>query len=337
MATVNGASNSGFEVAVGDTRIVGLYASSSVAVLNAFANVPMQFSTNNSTRMTIDTSGNLLIGATSQNGIITAVGSSQISHKYTGSSSVLFIGQYNSSGDASINNTANGPLVFGTNNTERARIDSSGNFGLACTPRPWVGINAFEVNTGSTTGTAFYAGTGNGAYIGNNLYWDSTTGWTTAYASRASTLLSAINGAFTFQRANAGTPGAAASLTEIVSIGANGLHTAASNGVDQYALDTSGTNLSIANNAVGYPSTNANNFSGLIIVNDVSSTGNVAVFVTGGLAISLISQTGSYFSVTAGTSGKYNVYVSGTSVVIENKSGGTVTFNVMMLRTRASQ
>ena len=68
MATVNGASNSGFEVAVGDTRIVGLYASSSVAVLNAFANVPMQFSTNNTTRMTIDTSGNLLVGTTTTSG-----------------------------------------------------------------------------------------------------------------------------------------------------------------------------------------------------------------------------------------------------------------------------
>jgi hypothetical protein len=80
--------------------------------------------------MTLDASGNLLVGTTSQNGIITAVGSSQISHKYTGSSSVLFIGQYNSSGDASINNTANGPLLFATNNTERARIDSSGNVGI---------------------------------------------------------------------------------------------------------------------------------------------------------------------------------------------------------------
>jgi len=63
--TVNGATNSGFEVAVGDSRIVGLYASSTVAVLNAFASVPLYFSTNNTTQMVITSGGNVGIGTTS--------------------------------------------------------------------------------------------------------------------------------------------------------------------------------------------------------------------------------------------------------------------------------
>jgi hypothetical protein len=77
--------------------------------------------------MTLDASGRLLIGVTSGSRIVTVAGSSQMSHTYTGSSAGLDFGQYNSSGDASINNTANANLLFATNNTERARIDSSGN------------------------------------------------------------------------------------------------------------------------------------------------------------------------------------------------------------------
>ena len=66
--TVNGATNSGFEVAVGDTRIAGFYAASSIAVLNAFANVPLAFSTNNTTQMQLFANGNLFIGASPVDG-----------------------------------------------------------------------------------------------------------------------------------------------------------------------------------------------------------------------------------------------------------------------------
>jgi hypothetical protein len=77
--------------------------------------------------MTLDASGNLAIGHTSPSTRLDVVGSSQIRHQFTGAATGFSIGQYNSSGDASINNGANAPLLFATNNTERARIDSSGN------------------------------------------------------------------------------------------------------------------------------------------------------------------------------------------------------------------
>ena len=73
--TVNGATNSGFEVAVGDTRIAGFYAASSAAVLNAFANVPLYFSTNNTTQMTLTSGGNLGIGTTDIQGKLHVRGS----------------------------------------------------------------------------------------------------------------------------------------------------------------------------------------------------------------------------------------------------------------------
>ena len=71
--------------------------------------------------------GNVGIGATSPNARLDVVGSSQIRQQYTGASNGFQIGQFNSSGDASINNQANANLLLATNNTERMRIDSSGN------------------------------------------------------------------------------------------------------------------------------------------------------------------------------------------------------------------
>ena len=46
-------------------------------------------------------------------------------HKY-GSASAFHYGQYNSTGDASLNNQANAALAFATNNTERVRIYANG-------------------------------------------------------------------------------------------------------------------------------------------------------------------------------------------------------------------
>ena len=83
--------------------------------------------TGGNTALTVDTSGNLGIGTTSPGGRLEVVGASQILQRYTGSATGFSIGQYNASGDASINNGANANLLFATNNTERARIDSSGN------------------------------------------------------------------------------------------------------------------------------------------------------------------------------------------------------------------
>ena len=71
--------------------------------------------TGGTARVTVNSSGRL-----------SSEGTSAIVHKYTGASNPVLLGQYNSSGDASINNQANANLLFATNNTERMRILSSG-------------------------------------------------------------------------------------------------------------------------------------------------------------------------------------------------------------------
>ena len=88
------------------------------------------FRTNDTERMRLTSDGKLGLGTSNPATALSVEGTSQFSHKYTGASSPVLLGQYNSSGDASLNNQANANLLFATNNTERMRIDSSGNVGI---------------------------------------------------------------------------------------------------------------------------------------------------------------------------------------------------------------
>jgi hypothetical protein len=88
--------------------------------------------------MRIDSSGNVGIGTSSPNERVTIAASTsgsyiQICDSSTGTTSGdgLFIGSFN--GAAEIKTKENKELQFGTNNTERARIDSSGNLLLGTT------------------------------------------------------------------------------------------------------------------------------------------------------------------------------------------------------------
>lgn len=71
--------------------------------------------------------GNLGIGTSSPGVKLDIAGTSNIRHTYTGASGGILFGQYNSTGDAQIQNqSTSGIIAFATNNTERMRIDTSG-------------------------------------------------------------------------------------------------------------------------------------------------------------------------------------------------------------------
>jgi hypothetical protein len=81
------------------------------------------------TVLSYNTSGNVGIGTTSPSTILSVEGTNQISHKYNGgggSSAPLYIGQFDSSGNVSINNAANADLWIGTNNSRAMTIKSGG-------------------------------------------------------------------------------------------------------------------------------------------------------------------------------------------------------------------
>lgn len=109
-------------------------------------------------------------------------------------------------------------------------------------------------------------------------------------------------------------------------------------GTATFGIDESaGATLSIANNATATPFGNANNFSGLMIINDPNITGETGMFLIGGSSTVVIaSQTGAFFTTVQGTASKINVYPNSGVITIENKSGFTIGFRVFAIRMRNS-
>ena len=113
--------------------------------------------------MTLDASGNLLVGVTSASysssnrGVINVGGSSGGLLALSSSTNKSYL--FQSGADLLIeNDTASGNLIFGTaSSTERARIDSSGNLLVGSTSSPatvWSGNRTFSYVKGNTAGNS---------------------------------------------------------------------------------------------------------------------------------------------------------------------------------------
>lgn len=109
-------------------------------------------------------------------------------------------------------------------------------------------------------------------------------------------------------------------------------------GTATFGIDESaGTQLSIANDAAATPFGNANNFSGLLMINDPEQTGSTALFIIGASStVVLINQAGSLFTTTQDTASKVNVYANAGVITIQNKQGNTIGFRVFAIRMRNS-
>jgi hypothetical protein len=115
----------------------------------------LQFKTANSERMTIDASGNVGIGETSPTaGVKLHITNATQVNQYlesTGNTTNSIFQNGADGNSAYVFNRANLPLTFGTNNTERMRIDSSGNVGIG-TSSPDAILETSASATGNTVG-----------------------------------------------------------------------------------------------------------------------------------------------------------------------------------------
>lgn len=101
--------------------------SSSGLVATADNSTTLALQTNGTTGLYMDSAQNVGIGTSSPSYKLDINGTSQIRHQYTGSSGGVLLGQYNSTGDAQIQNqSTSGIIAFATNNSERMRFTSSG-------------------------------------------------------------------------------------------------------------------------------------------------------------------------------------------------------------------
>jgi hypothetical protein len=110
-----------------------------------------------------------------------------------------------------------------------------------------------------------------------------------------------------------------------------------SSGTAVFSLDASGgSSISLITNATATPTGNALNFAGLVIINDTTIDGTVAIFCCGGAVAQLIGGDTALYSGTKDTASKVNMYYTAGVLYIQNKTAGTRVYNVMTLRSRNS-
>jgi hypothetical protein len=113
-------------------------------------------STGGAERVRVDASGNVGIG-TSSPGSRLQLNGSDAGLRITGTTNTsgILLSVREDGQEVQLLNSANGAFRFGTNNTERMRIDSSGNVFINSTNFPAVGIEKFGVQGGTTIAAGF--------------------------------------------------------------------------------------------------------------------------------------------------------------------------------------
>jgi trimeric autotransporter adhesin len=112
----------------GTTGDVYLAATADTASLVARASTPLVFGTNNIERVRIDASGNVGIGTNSPSAQFEVYNVSTARIRVNSNANLADFAQNGTS--LFVSNNANGPMILQTNNTERMRIDGSGNVGI---------------------------------------------------------------------------------------------------------------------------------------------------------------------------------------------------------------
>jgi hypothetical protein len=124
------------------------------------------------------------------------------------------------SSNAFVYNRANAYLAFGTNNTERVRIDSSGNVGVGVTPSAWQsGFKEVQVGPGSALGTN---GSVDRTDVAANWYYNGGDKYINATGKGS--IFSQSAGAFSWLQTNtaSGGVGSAMTLTTAMTLDASG-------------------------------------------------------------------------------------------------------------------
>ncbi len=167
--------------------------------------------------MTLDASGNVGIGTTSpiRRLSLNEAASTQVWTGYGQAGTEKLVVGLDASGNGNFLVTANAPAIFSTNNTERMRIDTSGNVGIAVTPNTWSSGKVLEIGN---SGNALWGNSPANVYITENAYYNA--GWKYGVTAGAATYQLNQN-SHAWSIAPSGTAGAAITFTTAMTLDAS--------------------------------------------------------------------------------------------------------------------
>jgi hypothetical protein len=315
-----------------DSLAIG-QAGTNVAYVYQRANQPLIFGTNNTERARFDASGNLLVGTPTSSGAkLTLQANATTGYSLwsindaTLNYSQFYFGGTASSGYQYIRSDgrSTGWISFGTNDTERVRIDISGNLGLGVTPSAWASnFRALDISGGSGGGAVYSATNVPYAGLGTNYY--ESTGSKYKVAGQPATNYLQYNGVHSWYTTGSttGTAGSAISFTQAMTLDASGrllLGTTSPDGILNISGATTGNSFGrIFNN------------SGNLYWGVESSTGGTLMAGTAGYSACLYTQATN--SLHFGTIGTLRVTIdsSGNLLVGTTSASGTPTQGMQVL------
>jgi hypothetical protein len=119
-----------------------------------------------------------------------------------------------SDSDGYLWNFENASIIFGTNNSAKMFLNSSGNLGLGVTPSAWTLSPAIQLEQASLLGD------NEALYVSSNAFFGSL-GWTYINSSAAASQYYTLGGQHVWRTAASGTAGNAISFTQAMTLGSN--------------------------------------------------------------------------------------------------------------------
>jgi hypothetical protein len=160
--------------------------------------------------MVLDNSGNLGIGITSPTITLDVFGSGM---RVKDATRTVILTQNYSGGVGALGSETNNSFMFITNNTERMRIDSSGNVGIGVTPSAWTTSNSVKaLQIGNTS--ALWSFSSTNAYLSNNSYYNGSNRIYSTTNTAAELVLS--GNVIELYGAPSGTAGTAVTFTKLL-------------------------------------------------------------------------------------------------------------------------
>jgi hypothetical protein len=237
--TVVAATNSGIVVNDGTVNTIIYNSSGGISSIGTTTNHAVQLYTNNAARVTIDSSGNVGIGTTSPASLLniaTTTNNGNPTFRISGGTGTgANVGQidfYSNAGSAVVSSVkttrdggdSSGALAFFTaasgTNSERMRIDSSGNVGIGTVPSAW-GTGGKTLQMGIYS--ALSDNQGGYTWLTNNSYWNGTNWIYLSGTNKAMRYeLDTANGAFKWFTSPSGAVGSTITFTQAMTLDNSG-------------------------------------------------------------------------------------------------------------------